>query len=234
MNKYLLVIIVLIIISCRQPVTSDTATPKSKYSHLLASFKEISFDTLEVLSLPDENHLGQYKYKGVQVDSADASLAGMQHADVHEFFACYKFKIDSSRLGLIARTPSAYYPSSVKLFIYNIITDTLTPATELADYNADAGEIFDTNSWLVKDAKNIYVFKWVRETLDNAVENEHDKTISEWNHFSRYDLSNNTSDTLGNSITKLPSALAAIVTRKQNAMRNPDRKYHEVHWALHR
>ena len=122
--KYSSIAFIILLLACNQ-TTNSSETRTSKYSRLLSKFQEISFDTLEVYSMGDGAEKN-YKYNGVQLDSLDAILfpadiAKRHFSDPPGLFACYKFKIDSFKTGLITRTPSEYYPTSIKLFTPSFI-----------------------------------------------------------------------------------------------------------------
>lgn len=191
----------------------------SKYDHLLSKFKEISFDTLEVYSM-DERNKQKYKYEGVQLDSADAVLFPPDIAHAHfidppGLFACFKFKIDSSKIGLIARTPSEYYPTSIKLFVYDSDKDTLTEFSEVAQFIGDAGALRDVNSWIFRDSNSDFqIFSWIHDSEHNSVENESDTTISESNIYSLSNLSKGKIKELDTSISKLPVHLRKFIAAK--------------------
>jgi hypothetical protein len=213
--KYIIIIFVFISIACNQ--SAKTSHPQgSKFEHLLSKFKDISFDTLEVYSIGEGNEKN-YKYDGVKLDSVDAVLFPPDIARAHfidppGLFACFKFKIDSARIGLIARTPSEYAPTSIKLFIYKSGKDTLEENSELAQYIGDAGGLREVNSWLFKNLNNeIQVFTWTHDSEDNSVENENDTTISISNYFHLSNLSTNKRKKLDTSIANLPLTLRKFV-----------------------
>jgi hypothetical protein len=218
--KYISFILLALSLACNQSTTSSVARV-SKYEHLLSKFKEISFDTLEVYSMGEEGEKN-YKYNGVQLDSVDAVLFPTEIAKAHfmdppGLFACFKFNIDSARTGLIARTPSEYYPSSIKLFIYESVKDTLEEFSELAEYIGDEGVVRDVNSWLFKDSSNnVQAFTWIHDSEDNSVEDENDTTISNTNSFLLSNISKNNRKEIDSAITKLPSNLKRLVIANTN------------------
>jgi hypothetical protein len=78
------------------------------------------------------------QYKGIELDSSDAVLfpadISQQHFnDPPGLFAVYKFPINGNTLDLIARTPSEYVPSSIKLFFLDKVRDSITSYIELAE-----------------------------------------------------------------------------------------------------
>jgi hypothetical protein len=215
--KYILIAFLICFISCKG--TSNDTKHKSRYTKLLSKFETIAFDTLEVNSIGEGSET-DYKYNGKQLDSLDAILFPTDIAKAHfndppGLFACYKFQIDSTREALIARTPSEYSPTSIKLFIYRADKDTLEEISEIALYIGDAGALRDVTSWIFKDKqRHFQVFTWTHDTEDNSVENEHDTTISVSNSFALRDLSNNKLTEMNTSISKLPAYLKRLVDKK--------------------
>ena len=173
---------------------------KSKYSTLLSKYKDISFDTLKVFS-SEKLESNQYMFKGTQLDSVDVKLFPKEFAEQyfydHGFYACYKFSMDSIKVGLITRTPSTYEPSSIKLFILDKQRETITNYFELAETVGDAGDMMDKTSWLVKGKNNKLIsFIWQQESHDNSADNNKDTTIQTWNYFYLVDFSKHKVDTL--------------------------------------
>ena len=216
--KYSSIAFIILLLACNQ-TTNSSETRTSKYSRLLSKFQEISFDTLEVYSMGDGAEKN-YKYNGVQLDILDAILfpadiAKRHFSDPPGLFACYKFKIDSFKTGLITRTPSEYYPTSIKLFIYESSKDTLEEFSELAESIGDAGALRDVNSWLFRDSiKDVHAFTWIRDSEDNSVENEKDTTISITNFFTLSNITKNKKKKLDSAIAKLPTSLKKFIVAK--------------------
>jgi len=170
----------------------------------------------------DQGDVNSYKYKGQQLDSTDAILFPPNIAKAHfndppGLFACFKFRIDSTKIGLIARTPSEYYPTSIKLFIYRPDVDTLEENSELAESIGDAGAARNIDSWLFKDSnKNIQIFTWIHDSEDNSVDNEKDTTISNWNSFVLSNITTHKVVKLDSTIDKLPLHLKRFVINKNS------------------
>jgi len=223
MRQLLLFISLATFLGCAQ--TKRPVPQGEKYYKLLSKFKEISFDTLFVYSLNDEVTLENYEFKGIKLDSSDAILfpEKISHAhfvDPPGLFACYKFKIDSTRTGIIARTPSEYFPSSIKLFIYTLGKDTLIESNELAQFIGDAGALRNINSWIFRDTQGFKAFTWLRDSEDNSVENEKDTTISVSDYFSLYDITKDKRDSIGRHISQLPSKFVNLLKGKPAANKN--------------
>lgn len=204
------------VLSCGEMETDKkeniTAKSESKYTKLLSKFKSKSFDTLRVYS-PEEL---DGEYRGVELDSADAVLFPKDIADQHfndpGLFAVYQFPIDDNRLGLIARTPSMYVPSSLKLFFFDKAKDSITSYVELAETWGDAGDYMQKDSWLFKDnGKQIKSFVWLMEGHDNSVENENDTTTEEWNNYYLLDLSKGNADTISKNSEDLKRIFSSLI-----------------------
>lgn len=195
-----------------------------QYLKLLSKFKDITFDTFLINSLGDNVNFEKYEFKGVQLDSLDIILFPQKIAHAHfvdppGLFACYKFKIDSARTALITRTPSEYFPSSIKLFVYTQKKDTLIETVELAESIGDEGVSRDINSWIFKDKNNIKSFIWARDIDDHSIGNE-DKTdtakvISD--NFTIYDISKDQFSSLGDKIENLPFGYRRLISKKSVA-----------------
>jgi hypothetical protein len=219
MRTLLLTFAIISLLGCQ--VNQNAQIEKSRYATLLSKFTELVFDTVHVYPLSDDVTLDTYKFKGVKLDSLDAVLFPEKISKAHfldtpGLYACYKFKIDSVNLGLIARTPSEYFPSSIKLFIYNSHSDTLFEAKELAEFIGDAGTLRDVNSWIFKDRSEIKVFTWLRDTYDNSLDNEKDTTISENESFTLLNLTQFKSDSLSTSKNVLPKNLLYFIKNKNS------------------
>lgn len=170
MKKLLYLITIITLYSCnKKPESLSTekveVKKESKYSHLLKKFENVSLDTLKVFS--DED----FKiFKGRELDSLDVILFPKEIAEAHfidpqGIFACYKFPIDSNRIGLIARTPSEYVSSSIKVFVFNRVKDEITNYVELAESWSDAGDVLEKTSWLFRNKDNsISSLIWVHES----------------------------------------------------------------------
>ncbi len=210
MKQLLYLLIILIFFSCEEKPKHlhkiETEKDKeSKYKNLLSKFKDISIDTLKVYS--SENY---DNYRGIKMDSVDAILFPKEIAEEyfleHDLYACYKFEINSTKIGLLARTPSMYVPSSIKLFIYNKIEDNIKDYIELAESWGDAGDSMEKTSWIIQNEKNeINVLMRIIESHDHSIENENDTIVENWHYHHLINISKQKIDTISKdskSITK--------------------------------
>ena len=189
MKKLLYLFAIIIFFGCNEkPKNAQKILPKtiieSKYKKLLSKFITITIDTLKVYSSEDYGN-----YKGIKLDSLDAILFPKEIAEEyfqeHDLYACYKFEINSTKIGLLTRTPSMYVPSSIKLFIYNKTLDSISEYIELAESWGDAGDALEKTSWIIKSKENeINALIRVTESHDHSVEDENDTIVESWdNHF---------------------------------------------------
>jgi hypothetical protein len=165
---------------------------ESRFKNLLSKYKEKSFDTLWIYS-PDE-FTGELK--GVELDSADAILFPEETRqenpiDPPGLFAVYKFQIDSNTLALITRTPSEYESSSILLFFFDKVKDSITSYLDIAQNWGDAGDVMYKDAWIFKNSSNKFeCFVLVHERHYNSAENEKDTTVESWNNYYLYNFSN--------------------------------------------
>jgi hypothetical protein len=217
MKKLFYLITIIALYSCNK-TTETLSSPKievkieSRYSQLLKKFKNISLDTLKVFS--DED----YKtFKGRKLDSLDVILFPKEIAEAHfidppGIFACYKFTIDSNRIGLIARTPSEYVPSSIKLFVYSKEKDEITNYIELAESWGDAGDVLEKTSWLFRNKDNsVSSLVWVHEMHYNSAEVENDTTSESWDYHYLINISKTKIDTINKDSKMLTKAFRNIL-----------------------
>lgn len=203
MRELLYIATLVFIFGCNQTDTKQPHADKhkdSRFKNLLAKYKDISFDTLKVFSAEDPDSK-LYKYSGRKLDTTDVLLfpetIAEQYLNDDGYFACFKFLIDSSKIGLITRTPSTYASSSIKLLILDKQKDTITDIIELAETFGDAGDMAEKISWLLKDdLKKYKSFTWVEESHDHSVEDEKDTTVERWNNYYLIDISKSKVDTV--------------------------------------
>jgi hypothetical protein len=229
MKKELLYLLIVTLFSCDQGQKTDTTVDikkESKFKKLLSKFKDVSIDTLKVYSPEYSSEKLTGEFIGTELDSTDAILfpndIALQHfIDMPGLYAIYKFQLDSNTLGLITRTPSEYFPSSIKLFYLDRKKDSITSYLELADSWGDAGDYMSKESWLFKDSlQKFHAFTWVMEGHDNSVDNEKDTTTQEWNYYYLLDISKPKVDTIIKDEKKLIKKFANIMKSKASRLRS--------------
>jgi hypothetical protein len=201
MIRLLILLSLVILYSCSSSTSKESSNQNDSekiISTMLSKFKDVRFDTLKVYSPIDT----EGEYHGLELDSNEALLFPKEiyeanFIDPPGLFGIYKFRIEDNLLGLIARTPSEYMPSSIKLFFFNEVKNSIVTYLELAENWGDAGDMYTKDSWLFRGEDNhLLSLVWVHESHDNSVDNESDTTIQEWNHFYLFDLIKQRSDTI--------------------------------------
>lgn len=193
--KQLFSIVCLLTLACSNPEAPVTATVSSaSYSidSFLSKFKDIEFDSLKVYT-SDQIDADTSFYKGYALDSMDARYIANIYGDMafdssraylSQFYACYKFKIDEERTGLIIRCPSEYVSSFLDVFEYNRKTGKVLHLINLSELWGDAGDVYERSSYLFRADKGIGVYQYNMSSYDHSVEDEKDSTIDEWyNHY---------------------------------------------------
>lgn len=217
MCKISYILTVVFILSCNSNKQNEPVVQKkpSKYLNLLKKYKAVSIDTFKVYS-SDDIEVNSFKFKGRLLDSADIMLLpeafrGLSPKD-SSLYACYKFELDSTRTGLITRTPSEYWPSSIKLFILDKKADTIFNYIELAELWGDAGDVMTKTGWIIKDKqKNIQTLLSVNETHYNSAEDETDSTFQSHDYYYLIDLSKRDIDTLSTDSMKLVQQFSKLL-----------------------
>lgn len=223
-NKFCFLLIVLFVscqqVSKRQDV--QAVPPKgSKFYTLLQKYKTVSIDTLNVFS-SSELESATYPFKGQLLDSVEIELLkeslSINGGVEPFFFACFKFQIDSSVLGLITRVPSIYESSSIKLLLYDKTKDRVIDFIELAETFGDAGDYAEKASWIYKDEDRRYKgFICYEVSHDNSVDNPADTTIKTSKDYFLIQLSNKGIDTLSKDAKQLSEVFLSVLktmTRK--------------------
>ena len=167
MKKLITIFTVLSLISCKKEVPKteikkekvlETKVWVSKNQKFLDQFKTVDFDTLKVYS-GEEIYNENFEFFGNKIDSSDLKLFPKQYDAFDngnvQTYAVYKFNIDENNLGLIARTPSEYWPTSLKLFVYNKSQERIINFIEIAESWGDAGDVLTKKSWIYKDKNNL-------------------------------------------------------------------------------
>lgn len=220
MRKLFYLTTVLIFFGCSQKATKQhgaTIARESKFKRLLAKYRDISFDTLKVFSNADLQS-STYPFKGTQLDSTDVALLPVtiseEYINDNRYFACYQFGIDSSKTGLITRTPSTYEPTSVKLFVFDRQKEAITDFIELAESFGDAGDMAVKISWLFKEGKEKYkCFMRLKESHDNSIEVENG-TIDKWNYYCLIDLARSKIDTVSKNEKELLKKFGSLIRQE--------------------
>lgn len=182
--------------------TSKTGTrrlPPDKYAELLSLYQPITVGNFKVYSTTnfyDE----AYKFKGKKLNDAQVQLLpkkAISGDPASGLFATYKFIIDANRTGLLTRSPGQYDSSSIKLLIYDKRKDAITDCFQVAEKWADAGDAFEAQSWLFKNAdKSINCVLWEQSIHDGKLDEEEDTTRKVSQHYYLFGFKKAIHDTL--------------------------------------
>jgi hypothetical protein len=221
MKQLLFPLCLIAVFSCDQqkPIQSKANQSNSKYEPLLAQFKDIAIDTLQVYS-PDNTDDTADLMSGRQIDSVNVMLFPQEFKErylnsTQGLFAIYKFDIDNNRLGLLARTPSDYVPSSIKLFIFDKAKDSITSYVELAELFGDAGDVLIKQSWLFRDnARSLLALTNETQKYYHSADDRNDTTVDVSDYYSLFNLSKGKIDTLIDHQEKLPVKYKSILEKK--------------------
>jgi hypothetical protein len=116
-------------------------------------------------------------------------------------------------IGLIARTPSEYESSSVKLFFFDKVKKRIAPSyVELAENIGDAGGYMIKDAWLFTDNNHekLKALLMQEDGHDNSVDNPDDTTTDTWNYYYLLDLSNTAASGRVDTISKDSAAIKAL------------------------
>jgi hypothetical protein len=186
----------------------------SKFNSLLQKYQSVSFDTLNLFS-SSELESYTYPFKGKLLDSGEVELVkealSIKGGIEPFFFACSKFEIDSTLLGLITRVPSIYESSSIKLLLYDKTKHRIVDFIELAETFGDAGDYAEKVSWIYKDQDKSYKgFICYEVSHDNSVENPADTTVETSKNCYLIQFSNKGIDTLSNNPRQLSEVFLSV------------------------
>ncbi len=168
-------------ISCNQNTTrnNEPLDPLGRYQQVLDKFQPLTFDTLHVYSPSGKAD----SFRGVPLKKYEAGIFltdpdAQASDDGQQVFAVYRFPIGDKKTGLIARTPSMYRESSVKLFVFNKILDSITHSLELAESWGDAGDVSIKEGWLFHNSDfDLQSLIRVQQRHYNSAENTNDTII---------------------------------------------------------
>jgi hypothetical protein len=189
-----ILIAVFAFVSC---INNSAVVKKSKFENFIAQYKEISIDTFRVYSTSD-TYSDTFKFKGTLIDTSFIKQFPKRllfnFPQDKEYYACFKFSIDSNRIGLITRTPGDYTSSSIELLVFDKGQDSIVDCFELADTWYDAEDDSIKVSWIFKDAdQSVKTYLWEHNSSIADEPNAKKITIT---HYYLVDLSKNKHDTV--------------------------------------
>ncbi len=189
----------------------------SKYDELLKKFKPISFDTLKVFYNYEDKHFSGKELTLKEAKIFPLGITENYLGELSGVYACYQFQIDSSTLGLIARTPSEYESSSIKLFLFDIKKDKLlTDYFELGQDIGDAGDYYHRVSWLIKTKKNeVHSFVYNYSSYNHEVDDTADHVLEEWRDYYLINCMSPKFDTLSKNQSHLKKRFKKILKAEE-------------------
>ncbi|NIG56696.1 hypothetical protein [Chitinophaga sp. Cy-1792] len=156
MSRILYLLLSVALFACNTGTRPSKADLREEQAiqHLLARYKKVSFDSLKVYPASDLEDAA-YRFKGKALDTNDVRLlpTGDWSGDTG-VFGCFRFRLDSTRWGLLTRVPSYYESTSIRIFIYDQVTKKITDGTQLAETWGDEGDSFQQESWIYKEKTN--------------------------------------------------------------------------------
>lgn len=202
MRHQIITIFLFLLASCSNKTTTDDIKSENTASKLstLELFKDLTLDTFYVYS--GDLHKDNNPFKGTRMDSSQIYFLPLEIRSSfdldRDFGACYKFPLDKSKVGLIARVAGEYESSAIKLFVFDIEKDSVVKYVNLANTFGDAGDVDVYSSGIFKDKEGnlmILIYRWA--SYDHTVNGDPNDTIVErWNTYSLIKLSQTSVDTV--------------------------------------
>lgn len=227
MKKLIAILTFLCLVSCGKEVPKteikkekvpETEVWVSKNQKFLDQFKTVDFDTLKVYS-GEEIYNEKFEFFGKKIDSSDVNLFPEQYNAFDngkiETYAVYKFNIDENNLGLIARTPSEYWPTSLKLFVYNKSQERIIDFIEIAESWGDAGDVLTKKSWIYKAKNNqLNCFLWRYYAHDDSMDEDNETPSFMENHYFLLQFNNGKFDTISKNNKQLEKQFSIIIKKE--------------------
>ena len=204
---------ILIITSCNnhteniQPIISPQ---KETAIDLLTNYKAISFDTLDVFTGNVDTNT--FKFYGTPLDTANAFLLNSKNK--YEVFACFKFNLNDTIIGLISREPSYYVSSAITLSLYNTTIKSIVAKQKLADSFGDAGDQSQYSTSIVKSQNELTLYSYGWATYNHSAgENPNDTIIDHWYNYTLIKVNKNHFDTISTDSAKIIANYSKIINR---------------------
>ncbi|MBW0179375.1 hypothetical protein [Sediminibacterium sp.] len=202
-----LLAVMLLVCGCKDRTSSNE-------DNLLLAYETIAADTVFVFPAKDDFN-ENYFYHGKVLDSLQIlvfpqEIAASHFNDPPGLFASKRIKVGENYWGLITRSPSVYYPSSIKLFIYNEQTKKINPSyIELAESFGDAGDSFEKESWIFTNGGKLNILIHQNNSHDHSLDEEPDDYPENHDQFFLLQLNKSRIDTVGRD-----SAVLAMRVKK--------------------
>lgn len=163
------------------PKTDDAL--HQRMTHLLEKYKPLCFDTLTI-DTPGNGGFDNYSYRfhGCKtLDSTEIALlpdAANMFNNGDPVWACFRFPMDSGRIGLITRGGGEYGATQVHLLVLDTATAMIGHAAMLEESWGDAGDAYGLSSWLFKNGKQLQCLQFALSMYDHSVEDPADTTVA--------------------------------------------------------
>ena len=162
-------------LGCSEKAEKEIVKPEkfdTHYSWIQDSFEEIKIDRLYIFSSWVANS-DNYKFKG-KVLNGEQLMAFPEKCwnpstEKTIYSACYKFKIDESRTGLIIRSPGKDNQTLIQLALFHHNFDRVIRIVDLADVYTNVGEKLSSSSFLFEDENgDIQLLKYTHKSIKEA------------------------------------------------------------------
>jgi hypothetical protein len=195
--------------------TEGPSNATSECANLVSLYPEILSDTLDVYA-SDDSENQQFAYHGKKLDSTAVyciDKSASFDALTQGYFACGRFKINDSLVGLVTRIPSYYSSTAIKVFVFNRVTNESIKTIDVADIFGDAGDASKYSTRIVVSDKPIFItYSW--SSYNHSVEDENDTIIENYNSFIWTQLINDRLDTISKDsatiVSKFPQAIRRL------------------------
>lgn len=192
-----------ILMSCHSEPVSETPveTPKaSAFSILAPLFKDLTINDPFFVDVGEEGK-PDYAFEGREMDSVQVLTLipdlYENYTGFKNYYACYKFPIDPSHVGLIVSSPGENNFTGIDLFVFNVKADSVVHIMPLSLAFGDVGEAMGYKACLFRDQqKRLNILKYDYTEYDRSVDNENDTIVEEWSQFSLISLVKPGGDTL--------------------------------------
>ncbi|HRI59069.1 MAG TPA: hypothetical protein PK228_05090, partial [Saprospiraceae bacterium] len=120
-----------------------------------------------------------FRFKGAELDSScfkffgDSVLIDWVQRGGGQLFACYRFPLTATVYGLILRTPSDYWESSIRIYLFDIQSGKTIQDLEVGEEWGDAGDSLSKCALLIRQKGNwkVLIFQNLCHPLDETLDN---------------------------------------------------------------
>lgn len=192
-----LVFQLLLLLGCNSSPSQNAQSVESSKSaktpaDFLALFRNIETDSFFIESTYGSEDLSKFKFKGVELDSifysffGDADLIKWVKRGGGQLFACYRFPLSATVEGLILRTPSDYWESSIRIYLFDNQTGKTFRDLEVGESWGDAGDSLIKFALLIKQKAGWKVL--IFQNLCHPMEEDNLDSIECWDSTFQYTI----------------------------------------------